>query len=570
MPELSASEELKRLVGLPTADFLKEFSQIREKFKDFLKANNIAVPSISIDETPGAKAPPADNAILLDSFSAETIGGIDKNILSVYGTAQAFLDLFSTLPNSTLLDSISVKPEGKDPLTAKDLQEQCRMGSFPQDSQIIVASSDLRSLLPELQGKKPQAQPPPPKETEVANLDPSDLESIFAEPPPVPASAETPASPATEAPAAPGAEEPLKKLSPLVSQEEYDALFLSPVNAEAAVQEEPAEHKEEAIAQVEIPPSPTPETPGNGNAELSQKELDALFVGNKPEAPASAAPVAQEASTESVSPDKSALSQDELDALFAGGKSASTETAPETSTANVNGNLALAQEELDALFAGKAAAPKSPEPPVPAATPDTGNGNLSLSQEELDALFAKPVTPSAPVAAKPAKDNSLLSQEDLDALFTGGKGSDTVQPEPEATSTEIANLSLSQEELDALFSASPATAAPASPVPARETAKAANESTLSQEDLDALFNSNQNPAPAPELPAVEEELKGKDVSLSQEELDALLSAKEPLEEKTETIPESSGKDASKTPEISYSIGNAPDSLSKEELEKMFS
>ncbi len=528
MPE-STSQELKRLLDLPTSDLLKEFNEARERFRECLRNHGIEIPNMMIvDQGQGPSGEPG-RSILLDDFNVQTIKAIDKSVITVYSTADSFVKLFELLPSSSTLEDMTVTVEGKPPCTAKDLSDQLKAGSIPKDSQLVVASSDLKELLPDLEGKPSSPQDKkgrsPAEQPKAATLDEGDLDGIFEgklpepakkpEPPPKPApkpepeAAKAPAEEAKSKPAAPEAAapaplahkqmppsskipmpSPLVELSPSISQEDYDALFKSD-------EEQPLDLSTLGDEAPEQAPAKQPEP--DSQKTLSQAELDALLSGPSSATEKPVFPAKKE------EPEPS-LSQAELDALISGSSESKPVAAEEDDSSK-----SLSQAELDALLSGPSSATEKPV--FPAKKDDSGT---SLSQAELDALISgSSPAPSKPKAAAAKEDDlsTSLSQAELDALISGPRDF-----KPGSDEDDDSGKSLSQAELDALISGS-------SPSPSKPKAAAAKEddlsTSLSQAELDALL-SGSSPAPSKPKPATPVKAEAPGKSLSQAELDAML------------------------------------------------
>ncbi|OGV36029.1 MAG: hypothetical protein A2020_00815 [Lentisphaerae bacterium GWF2_45_14] len=433
MNRLSTSEEIKRLVDLPSKELLKEFSETRERFRAFLKESGINVPDIMTeDSSPGQDR---KNSVLLDEFSLETISSIDDSIYSVFSTVGAFVKLFEKIPHSNILKHITVTVEGEEPVTAKDLNEKIAKGEVNMEEQIVVASSELRSLLPDMGGKA--VAPPKSKAPVSAEIKEEDIKTLLEGKNDIPETAVADsAGVENEAP-------PEEMLSPIISQKEYDLVMSGESAATTAkepvagkTEEKKPEAKKKGMPTIKVggpkidavneaAPAPAADIGGNisekeqqkENKEFSQNDLDEFLKKD---------------SLTQRKADPSNISQDELEALLSDSKS-DTE------------NHKMSQEELDAYLAGE-----------PVASADS-----ALTQEELDALLVgkkKDVNEKAssgnthtsdggasPEAAAEKSDSdskSSIDQGEIDLLLQ------KIDAEPQDADKE---LTLSQDELDELL-----------------------------------------------------------------------------------------------------------------------
>ena len=576
MAENSTAQELKRLLELQTPELIKEFNESRERFREYLRKHGIEVPNMLIVDQPQGVSGEPGRSILLDDFNAQTIKAIDKSVITVYSTADSFLKLFEQIPSSQALENMTVTIDGKPPCTAKDLSEQVKTSVIPKDAQLVVASSDLKALLGDLEPKS-QAAPEKGKgkeSTKVAALDDSDFENIYD------TSKNVPPAPQKAAPAAPKQPEPapapqpqipskpikldapppplikpkddaqaeksqdskaaqgksmppssrmplpspLVMLSPSISQQDFNELFnmdeddFAKLSAGEETSSEPApnlnQNELDALLSHVESITASEETPAP--ASLDQSELDALLSVSKPATPAKAP--------------SSSVDQNEIDALLSAAKPAKSvppPKAPQPQAKPEPKNENLSQNELDALFG----APQKTVP-APAAKPDTG----AVDQSEIDALLN--ATKAAPTP-KVEQKNESLSQNELDALFGAPQKTATAPAaKPDSTAVDQSEIdallntvksapvaenkpessSVGQSEIDALLNAGKKPEPPATP---KATVKNEN---LSQNDLDALFAS-MNPAPAKKESPKKAEPEIIDFGVSQEELDKAISAK---------------------------------------------
>ena len=558
----NTSNELKRLLDLQTPELMKELNEARERFREYLRKHGIEVPNMLIVDQPEGVSGEPGRSILLDDFNAQTIKAIDKSVITVYSTADSFLKLFETLPSSRTLEDMTVTIDGKPPCTAKDLFEQVKGNSTPKDAQLVVASSDLKSLLGDLDPNSSPDKGKPKESAKVASLDDSDLDSIYDKgnlppPPPPPKAAPKPQQaptpkiqepPAQAAAPAPGIQKPvtlgapppllkpkesekdkafeqsgramppssriplpspLVVLSASIAQADFDELFkmseedfekLSNPSVEEAAGEATVLNQNELDSILAHVETISQGLPLPENSNIDQGEIDS-FLPAKPS-------VASK-------PDNASVGQNEIDAFLSASKPQKASPLPSASPA-----ASVDQNEIDALLSGKSA-------PV-ASKPDTS----TLSQNDLDALFGVPKsTPapaanvpvtnvdqseidallsgkSTPVASKP--DTSTLSQNDLDALFGAPKSTSASAPVANVPATSV-----DQSEIDALLSK-------ASTPPIKAALPVKNEN-LSQDDLDALFSTS---AKTVEKPAVKkEDAFALDLGISQDELDKAITAK---------------------------------------------
>jgi len=431
MAGFSTSEEVKRLIALPSKELLKEFTETRERFKTYLKTAGINVPDLILEES-GPRQPANLNSVLLDEFTAETISAIDDSVLTIYSTVESFIKLFDILPDSRTLENITVTVAGNPPCTTKDLHDMFLKNSVDKEGQLVIACNDLKSIMPEL-GLKAKSSKTVEKAAALSDKDLVIEEK--AAPPPVEKTEAPPQKSVQKAPAPSAKKAELQVLSPIISQNEYDAIMSGEKIQTAPVEEleassagvtEPVKEQEKPFvppapqkaAQATMPPFVPPasvsiaeskETSTSGDAMLSQDELDALL---------SQAPVPKL----SVSDDelKAFLKPDELD------------------------SGTLSQDSIDSLLAGKEYEGKTP----------------FLSQNELDDLLHAPVQTAAPSTSAPAEEEQSITQDELDALISESKKSKASAPpfvpnvqKPPASEAVTEAASVSQNEIDALLTA---------------------------------------------------------------------------------------------------------------------
>ncbi|MFA7184881.1 MAG: hypothetical protein WC082_08310, partial [Victivallales bacterium] len=505
MNRLSTSEEIRRLVEMPSKDLLKEFTETRERFRSFLRNSGINVPDIMADDASSLTGENRKNSVLLDDFSLETISSIDDSIYSVFSTAGAFVKLFEKIPHSSILKHITVTVEGKEPLTAKELNDNVSKNEISTEEQIVVASSELRSLIPDMGGKTkaPAKSKGPEPAVEIKE---EDLKSLLE---PEAFKTGTFEEPQSE-PEAPISESEI--LSPLISQEDYDLLMSggTPAHKEEAATSEkvedpaaelsPAADKKPAMPSLKInkpatdvqdndrAPVETSKKAGTEeNKELSQKELDELFrkdsASQKKQEPVNISQDELEALLSDTKPEteSSKMSQEELDAYLAG------EPAKDSASP-------LTQDELDALLVGGKPVKKE-EPPAPAAN-DT-DMKSSIGQDEIDQLLNA-------IDAAPQKESKqlTLSQDELDDILSStddkkggavmaGKeleeflGSDKSYFPATDTNEENFPTLIDQDEVDAMLEA-PAKPERPAPVPVSEPA------AVSQNEIDEILKSTES------------------------------------------------------------------------------
>ncbi|OGV45312.1 MAG: hypothetical protein A2017_08910 [Lentisphaerae bacterium GWF2_44_16] len=512
----NTSEELKRLTELPSKELLKEYTEARERFRKFLKASGINVPDIIIGNTQEAGFSGSQKSILLDEFSGETISSIDETVLTVYSTVDAFLKLFEKIVASDVLEDITVTVEGRDPCTAKDLKEQVEAGKVAKDGQLVVASGDLKMLLPDLGVKvKETAKHEKADKTEkAAVLSEADIKGIFEQKEAQDVPKEE--KPEKEEEKAPEQEEKKSgEFSPVITQKEYDELMgLAKVPApEAAAApaektDEPVEVK--AVEEAEAVPVPksVKETKVTPESSVAQKEEKRTSVEKTP-APAKKA-----------ESDTSLLSQAELDALLS---SKSSTAAVDNGKAAVSSN-SVSQAELDEVLKASASAKTEAPNATTKKEEQVSTGSASLSQSELDALFsAKPETTEATAKKEEqvSTGSASLSQSELDALFSGKAETKEAAVKTESKAPDAA--AVSQSEIDALLNKGPA---------GKSDAAAKTEeqiSIVSQKELDDLLN-NKKP--------VEAIKKDEKPAVSQNEIDELLN--KPVEPIKQDIGSASG------------------------------
>jgi hypothetical protein len=562
MPE-TTQEEFKRLVELSSADLLKELTETREMFRGYLKQKGIDVPDIVIDE-PEQSVADTSNSILLEDFSIKSIKSIDNTVLTVYSTVDAFLTLFDKLPDSQRLEDLTVTVEGHDPCTAKDVQEQIENDLISKDAQVILASSELLSLLPELGGEvvergeeqeaSEESSVSEVKTEKAKALDEKDLESIFDEDLELESAAqgkikvsEPQAQTAPEvekAEAEEGGDEEEEELSPLISQELYDELFGDVEKSEeteeedsdqeeAVDNEEPAADEQESVEKVD-----SEDVEEESSESLTQEELDKLLAGETIAGAAVVEAVTQEETAEEspeAEDDSTVLSQAELDKLLVGGGVEETPEEPKSETED--DSAVLSQDELDKLLAGGGETAEE--------APKAEDDSTVLSQDELDKLLAGGGEEETPTEEAPkAEDGStVLSQDELDKLLAGKAEQsneddvlsvlDSKEPIPQnSEKTSEDSQALSQNELDQLLEN-------LDKVPVVESDD--NEHQLSQKELDELMHKEPELPPQVEVqpvvpaPVNEKDFEEKPV-LSQDELDKLIaggSEETPAEESAE-------------------------------------
>ena len=533
----NTSEELKRLTELPSKELLKEYTEARERFRKFLKASGINVPDIIIGNTQEAGFSGSQKSILLDEFSGETISSIDETVLTVYSTVDAFLKLFEKIVASDVLEDITVTVEGRDPCTAKDLKEQVEAGKVAKDGQLVVASGDLKMLLPDLGVKvKETAKHEKADKTEkAAVLSEADIKGIFEQKEAQDVPKEE--KPEKEEEKAPEQEEKKSgEFSPVITQKEYDELMgLAKVPApEAAAApaektDEPVEVK--AVEEAEAVPVPksVKETKVTPESSVAQKEEKRTSVEKTP-APAKKAEsdtsllsqaeldalLSSKSSTAAVDNGKAAVSsnsvsQAELDEVLKASASAKTE-APNATTKKEEqvstGSASLSQSELDALFSGKAET-KEAAVKTESKAPDAA----AVSQSEIDALLNKGPAGKSDAAAKTEEQISIVSQKELDDLLNNKKPVEAIKKDEKPA--------VSQNEIDELLNK------PVEPIKQDIGSASGNGNSLaSQAEVDTLLKilsktgKHDDKNTNAEAPA---ENTGKSV-VSQDELDALFTA----------------------------------------------
>lgn len=587
MNRLSTSEEIRRLVEMQPKDFLKEFTETRERFRTFLRNSGISVPDIMADDA-STVGQDRQNSVLLDDFSLETISSIDNSIYSVFSTAGAFVKLFDKIPHSSVLKHITVTVEGKEPLTAKELNSKVGSNEINSEEQIVVASSELRSLLPDLGGKaKPSGKSKAPEP--VVEIKEEDLKSLLE--PAVPKE-ETP----EEVPAGEENEGEISEaeiLSPLISQEDYDLLMSggTPAKKEDA-QVENAEQAPAAVIPPAAPQKPAmpslkigkpktdleaesgaePVVPATAdftenpdskeNKELSQKELDELFrkdtasqkkpepvnisqdeleallSDTKPETNTNKmsqeeldAYLAGEPAKDSASP----LTQDELDALLVGGKPVEKKEAP--APVDTDAKSSIGQDEIDQLLN----AMNEQEPPKE-------NKPLTLSQDELDDILAD-------TGPSPSPGGAVMDSKELEDFLS----SDRTSFKPTGEEKDLPTL-IAQDEIDEMLKAPPAKAAV--PAPVAPAPPSAAETFIAQDEIDEILRKDA----APELPVKKEE-----IAVSQDEIEKILQAKELADDGTikgEKLEEIISTDFSEFSTVSYDEKEFPLNISQDELDNL--
>ena len=476
MPELKINDEIKRLVDMQPADLIGELNKARARFHDYLQSLGVEVSKIVAKEETSFDDE-SEHAVLLDSFTAETISSMSESALTVFSTTQALMNLYTLLPESDLLKLATVTIEGKEPCTVQELKDllDSEAEGLSLESPLVIGSADLKALLPEL-----LEAPTGPEE--VATLDIGDLDNLFDEDEPeeqveealVPEAEpaeDQPVSTAEEVaeaawPAEEQDETPLEELSPLIAQDEYDTL-MSDAN--------PTISFNEILSSTASTPASS--APLSTEGALSQDDMDALLGG-------STEPPEQSANKSDL------MSQDDLNELFAQNDALATpatavdssETAPDS----------LGQSELDALLGGLSSEENKEEE--------------SLDQSELDALFS-PATPSLDTEEPNADDlPDTLGQGDLDALFAGN----TPAAKTEEPNADDLPDTLGQGDLDALFAGNTPAAK------AEEPNVDDLPETLGQDDMDALFAAN-----APAAKAEEANVDDLPETLGQSDMDAL-------------------------------------------------
>ena len=500
MPELKINDEIKRLVDMQPADLIGELNKARARFHDYLQSLGVEVPKIVAREETSFDDE-SEHAVLLDSFTAETISSMSESALTVFSTTQALMNLYTLLPESDLLKLATVTIEGKEPCTVQELKDllDSEAEGLSLESPLVIGSADLKALLPELLDA-------PTGPEEVATLDIGDLDNLFDEDEPeeqveealVPEAEpaeDQPVSTAEEVaeaawPAEEQDETPLEELSPLIAQDEYDTL-MSDAN--------PTISFNEILSSTASTPASS--APLSTEGALSQDDMDALLGG-------STEPPEQSANKSDL------MSQDDLNELFAQNDALATpatavdssETAPDS----------LGQSELDALLGGLSSEENKEEE--------------SLDQSELDALFS-PATPSLDTEEPNADDlPDTLGQGDLDALFAGN----TPAAKTEEPNADDLPDTLGQGDLDALFAGNTPAAK------AEEPNVDDLPETLGQSDMDALFAANA-PAAKTEEPNVDDLPE----TLGQSGMDALFAANAPAakaeEANVDDLPETLGQ-----------------------------
>ncbi len=408
MPDLNVNEDLKQLSNLTPEELLKELSDARARFYEYLKSMGIDVPEI-IPERRNPFAEDKAHSIILEEFTLQTISALNPNTITVLSTIKSLVTLRKQLPASKHLSKIGVTIEGQPPCSIDQLIEKLNSDdqTLTENNTLAVASQDLKALLEEIASipidlrvteNREEAEASP--EQQVISLDNDELDNLLND---IPETSEI------------SAEQP--DIESVVAEE------LAEAENEVITEEAPVIEPKASI--------PIETTFGEFSPIIEQAEYDELFSEEHPsisfsELPAITALQEETLTTEEPGTDElpETLDQNDLDALFASPPAPKEETITPEAPGVEELPETLDQNDLGALFAAPTppAEAKQGEPPEPEIKteelPDT------LDQNDLDALFAAPTPPAEAKKGEPPEPEikteelpGTLDQNDLDALF---------------------------------------------------------------------------------------------------------------------------------------------------------